>query len=128
MTPKRSCAPPRATRKPVITSSKTSSAPEASQSARSASRKPGSGGTTPMFPATGSTTIAASPSPHCATAAAAASTSLYGQTIVSAAAPVGTPGDDGDAERRQTRAGAREQRVGVAVVAAGELDDPVAAA
>ena len=62
-TPKRSCAPPRATRKPVITSSKTSSAPLASQSRRSASRNPGSGGTTPMFPATGSTTIAASPSP-----------------------------------------------------------------
>ena len=58
-----SCAPPRATRKPVITSSKTSSAPDASQSARSASRKPGSGGTTPMFPATGSTRTQASPSP-----------------------------------------------------------------
>ena len=42
-TPKRSWAPPRATRKPVITSSNTSSAPEASQSARSASRKPGCG-------------------------------------------------------------------------------------
>ena len=61
--PKRSWAPPRATRNPVITSSKTSSAPEASQSLRSASKKPGSGGTTPIFPATGSTSTAASPSP-----------------------------------------------------------------
>ena len=62
-TPKRSCAPPRATRKPVITSSKMSSAPRCVAQRRSASRKPGSGGTTPMFPATGSTMIAASPSP-----------------------------------------------------------------
>ena len=59
----RSCAPPRAIRKPVITSSKTSSAPEASQRSRSASRKPGAGGTTPMFPATGSTITQARPSP-----------------------------------------------------------------
>ena len=48
-----------------------------------------------MFPATGSTTMHASPSPHCATAAATASMSLYGQTIVSAAAPDGTPGEPG---------------------------------
>ena len=39
------------------------SAPAASQRARRASRKPGSGGTTPMFPATGSTITAARPSP-----------------------------------------------------------------
>jgi len=38
------------TRKPVITSSKTSSAPDASQSARSASRNPGNGGTQPHVP------------------------------------------------------------------------------
>jgi len=36
----------------------------------------GSGGTTPMFPATGSTRIAASPSPYVATAGAAPPTSL----------------------------------------------------
>jgi hypothetical protein len=47
----------------VITSSKTSSAPLASHNFRNASRKPGPAGTTPMLPATGSTTIAASPSP-----------------------------------------------------------------
>ena len=41
VTPYRSCARRRATRNPVITSSKTSSAPCASQSARSPSRKPG---------------------------------------------------------------------------------------
>ena len=48
-----------------------------------------------MFPATGSTMIAARPSPYSATAAATPSRSLYSQTIVSAITPVGTPGDDG---------------------------------
>ena len=57
--PKRSCAPPRATRKPVITSSQMKSAPARRVSSRSASRKPGRGGTTPMFPTTGSTMAAA---------------------------------------------------------------------
>ena len=75
----------------MITSSKISSAPDASESARNASRKPGAGGTTPRFPATGSTMIAARPSPYRSTAAAAASMSLYGVTIVSRAAPVVTP-------------------------------------
>ena len=79
-----------------------------------------------MFAATGSTTIAASPSPWRMTASAAASTSLYGTTIVSAAAPVGTPGEEGIPSVARPGAGAREQRVGVAVVAAGELEDPVA--
>ena len=54
-TPYSSCAPPAATRKPVITSSKISSAPLASHTRRSVSRKPRRGGTTPMFAATGST-------------------------------------------------------------------------
>ena len=45
-----------------------------------------------MFPATGSTTIAARPSPQRSTAVAVASTSLYGTTIVSSAAPLVTPG------------------------------------
>ena len=48
-----------------------------------------------MFPATGSTTIAASSSPWRSTAAETPSTSLKAQTSVSAAAPAGTPGDDG---------------------------------
>ena len=80
-----------------------------------------------MFPATGSTMIAARPSPYRATAAAAASTSLYGQTIVSCAAPVGTPGDAGIPSVASPEPARGEQRVGVAVVAAGELEDPVAA-
>src|SRR6266545_548054 len=88
-------APPRATRKPVITSSNTNNAPDASQSSRSTRRNPGTGGTTPMFPATGSTTMHARPSPYCATAPAAASTSLYGATIVWAVTDCGTPSDVG---------------------------------
>ena len=53
--PKRACAPPSATRKPVITSSKISTAPWRVHSSRSASRKPGAGSTRFMLPATGST-------------------------------------------------------------------------
>ena len=45
-----------------------------------------------MFPATGSTRIAASPSPNSATVDATASTSLYLQTIVSLVVATGTPG------------------------------------
>ena len=79
-----------------------------------------------MFPATGSTTIAASPSP-------CAEHGLGGGLDV-------VVGDDDrvgrdarrarrastGSERREPGAGAREQRVDVAVVAAGELEDPVA--
>ena len=50
---------PGATRKPVITSSKISSAPERAVISRSPGRKSASGGTTPMLPATGSTITAA---------------------------------------------------------------------
>ena len=53
--PKRACAPPGATRNPVITSSKISSAPWRVHCSRSVSRKPGAGSTRFMLPATGST-------------------------------------------------------------------------
>ena len=49
VTPSRSCAPPRATRKPEITSSNTSSAPERSACSRRKARKPSAGGTRPML-------------------------------------------------------------------------------
>ncbi len=48
-----------------------------------------------MFPATGSTRIAASPSPYRAHASATPSTSLKAQTIVSPVTPEGMPGVDG---------------------------------
>ena len=53
--PKRACAPPRATRNPVITSSKMSTAPWRVQFSRSACRNPDRGSTRFMLPATGST-------------------------------------------------------------------------
>lgn len=62
--PKRVCAPPYSARKPVITSSMMSSAPCVSHRARSALRKPSSGSTRPMFPAMGSTMIAAMSLPY----------------------------------------------------------------
>ena len=52
---KASWAPPPPTRNPVITSSKISSAPTRSHSARSPARKPSAGPTRPMLAATGST-------------------------------------------------------------------------
>ncbi len=78
------CAPPVPRRKPVMTSSNTSSAPTRSHSARRPSRKPGFGGTTPMFAATGSTKTAA-------TCSSSSGTTLYGTTIVFATAAAGTP-------------------------------------
>ena len=55
VTPDQPVAPPGPSRKPVITSSKMSRAPAASQAARSPSRNPGAGATRFMFAATGST-------------------------------------------------------------------------
>ena len=80
-----------------------------------------------MLPATGSTRIAARPSPYCATAAATASMSLYGQHDRVGGDARRNPRGRGDAERHQPRAAAREERVDVAVVVAGELDHAVSA-
>ena len=62
------------------------------QIARSPSRKPGFGGTTPMLPATGSTITQARSSPCPSASARAASRSLNAQTRVSAVTAAGTPG------------------------------------
>ncbi len=93
VTPYRACAPPGCTRKPVITSSKTSSASCSAVRERSRSRNPGAGGTSPMFPATGSTITAA-----ISCSAKRASTeprSLSSAVRVSATAPGVTPGESG---------------------------------
>ena len=74
--PKRACAPPTPTRKPVMTSSNTSSAPCRVQRSRSPSRKPAAGGTSPMLAAIGSTRIAATSAPCSASAASSAARSL----------------------------------------------------
>ena len=68
----------------MITSSKMSSAPTRSHSARRPARNPGAGSTTPMFAAIGSTITAA-------TRSSSSGTTLYGATIVEATAPAGTP-------------------------------------
>ena len=91
MTPYRAWAPPWATRKPVITSSKTRRAPCAAVTSRRPSRKPGAGGMTPTFAATGSTMTAAIRPGWASNVAATASTSLYGTTTVSAATASVTP-------------------------------------
>ena len=70
--------------------------------------------------------IAAICSPCAASAARTASRSLYGSTIVSAAAPSVTPGVPGMPSVSEAGAGGHEQRVGVAVVVAVELDELVA--
>ena len=111
----------------MITSSKTSSAPHASHSIRSASRNPGAGGTTPMLPATGSTRIAASPSPYSGDRCRDGVDVVVGQHDRVAGDARRDARGRRDPERHQPRAGAREQRVDVAVVVAGELDQPVAA-
>ena len=83
----------------MITSSKTSSAPDAVARRRaSPSRKPGAGATRPMLAATGSTMT------H-ATSSSSSGTTLYGATIVSATAAVGHAGRAraGRAWRRRCR-------------------------
>ena len=51
---------------------------------------------------------------------------MYGATTVSAVAPPGTPAVAGTPSVAGPGAGLGEQRVGVPVVAAGELEDAVA--
>ena len=87
----RACAPPRATRNPVITSSKTSSVPCRAVSSRSSSRNPGTGGTTPMFAATGSTITAATRPGLRSNRARTLAGSLYRASSVCAAASAVTP-------------------------------------
>src|ERR1019366_8441067 len=124
-TPNCSWAPPRATRKPEITSSKMSSAPVASARSRSSARKPGSGGTRPMLAGTGSARIAANR--WRSVAATSAWASFQGTITVAAATAAGTPGLAGMPLRRPPRAGLRQQPVDVTVVGAGELEHRLAA-
>ncbi len=89
--PNRAWAPPGPIRKPVMTSSKMSSAPSCRVISRRCSRKPGSGAMTPAFATTGSTTTAAICPACSANASVTAVASLNGSTIVSAATGAGTP-------------------------------------
>ena len=76
-----------------------------------------------MLPATGSTMTAAIVRVLGERAARPRRGRCTGATSVSATAPGVHAGRVGQAERRDARAGLHEQEVGVAVVAAGELDD-----
>ncbi len=70
------CQPPAETRKPVITSSRMSSAPCACAISASRWLKPARGATTPMLPAAASVITAAISAPSAAKAASTAATSL----------------------------------------------------
>ena len=89
-----------------------------------ASRKPGSGGTQPMLPTTGSTMTAAISLPR-----AAKSACERGDVVVRererafARSRAGTPAESGTPNVASAAAGLHEQEVGVAVVAALELHD-----
>ena len=76
-----------------------------------------------MFPATGSTMTAAISLGWRSKSRSTASRSLNGAVSVSATAPGVDAGRVGQAERRDPGARLHEQEVGVAVVAARELDD-----
>ncbi len=93
--PYSACAPPSATRKPVITSSKISTLPCRSHTARSVSRNPGAGSTQFMLPATGSTMMQAISLPTAANSSCTCALSLKARVSVCAASSFGTPGEVG---------------------------------
>ena len=76
-----------------------------------------------MLPGLASVITAAISSPNRANTSSTAGMLLYGNTIVSAAAAPVTPGEDGRPSVATPEPGVGQQRVAVAVVAAGELDD-----
>ena len=125
--PSRSCAPPGATRKPVMTSSKIRSAPWRFVSSRRPARKPGLGSTSPMLPAYGSTMTPRSQPGSAAKRGAHRVEIVVRQRRACRARcrPV-MPGESGDAVRQRAAAGRDQERVAVAVIAARELDQLVA--
>ena len=90
------CAPPYEMRKPVITSSKTSSAPLSSQSWRSPVRKALSGTMKPELPTTPSRMTPAISPLFAWKSALTVSRSLYVATSVDCDAPTVTPGESGN--------------------------------
>ena len=127
MTPYRSWAPPRATRKPVMTSSKISSAPFAAVSSRSDLEEPGLRGDDAHVGADRLHDDRGDP------AGMGGEGRRDGLGVVVREDDRVAGGARGDArgarhgQRREAGAGVHEEAVAVAVVAAGELDDEVAA-
>ncbi len=101
-----------------MTSSKISSAPAALQAARSPSRNPGAGATRFMFAATGSTITQA-------TRSSSVGHHVVGDDLGVGHGAGGHADRAGEAEHGHAAAAAGQQAVGVAVVAAVELDHPV---
>ena len=93
--PHSDCAPPRAARNPVITSSKIRTLPYSSQRRRRVLRKRGEPGTQFMLPATGSTMTAATCSPASLKTCSACSALLNSKVMVCFAVSAGTPGEVG---------------------------------
>ena len=114
-------------RKPVITSSLTNSAPCRLQVSARNALKPGSGGTTPMLPGAASVIEAGDPVAVLGERLLDGGPVVVGQHQRQRGRGLGYAGSAGHRERGQPGAGRGEQRVDVAVVAAGELHHHVAA-
>ena len=125
--PSRPHWPERLTRKPVITSSLTNSAPWRAQVSARNRLKPGPGGTTPMLPGDASVITQAISSPCSAKACARRPRVVVGQHQRRGGRRRRDAGRAGHRQGGEAGAGLREQRVDVAVVAAGELHHEVAA-
>ena len=124
--PSRSAAPPRASRKPEMTSSKMRSAPCSRVSARSRSRNSRRCGSRPWFAGTGSMMTAAICCPSRAKSASAACFVIERQHAVQAVKASGTPAEDGRPNVASPEPAATKQVVRMSVIAAGELDDEIA--
>ena len=96
VTPKYSCAPPYATRNPVMTSSKTNRAPYSFANSRRPTKNSLSGLMKPELPTTGSNIIAATSSLFSSKIALTESKLLYSAQKVDCVAALGTPGESGN--------------------------------
>ena len=114
------------TRNPVMTSSLISSAPCSAVIRRSASVNPGSGGTTPMFPAAASVIDAGDAVPVLRERGLDGADVVVRQDDRVRGGGTGDAGCVGQREGRDAAAGGGEQRVDVAVVVTGELHDGAA--
>ena len=121
--PSRSWAPPGATRKPVMTSSKIRIAPWRAVSSRKPARKPGAGNTSPMLPTYGSTMTAAISSGYAREGRLDAVEVVVVDDDRVARGPLRDPRRVGTPLVSAPLPAEIRNAVAVPVVAAGELDD-----
>ena len=119
-------APPKASRNPVMTSSRMSTVPSRSVMARRACRYPGLGGTQPMLPTTGSTMTQAIWPLYLAKASSHRLEVVVGQRQGELHELFRHSRRAGNSQRRHARAGLHQQGVAVPVIAALELHDVLA--